>query len=66
MDPVPMPTRVSDQQQVVGTEKVNITKWEKELSEIVDQKQGRGEKKKKRPSTVQLKNMKILPLHLIL
>lgn len=61
-----MPTRVSDQQQVVGTEKVNITKWEKELSEIVDQKQGRGEKKKKRPSTVQLKNMKILPLHLIL
>ena len=50
-----MPTRVSDQQQVVGTEKVNITKWEKELSEIVDQKQGRGEKKKKRPSTVQLK-----------
>ena len=61
-----MPTRVSDQQQVVGTEKVNITKWEKELSEIVDQKQGRGEKKKKRPSTVQLKNMKILPLRLIL
>ena len=44
-----MPTRVSDQQQVVGTEKVNITKWEKELSEIVDQNKEEEKRKRKGP-----------------
>lgn len=47
MDPVPMPTTISDQWQVVETEKVNISKWEKELFfEVVNnrtRKMGKGE-----------------------